>query len=59
MDEGFAVYAVGGEGSSSKVEELVTHFIVMCDDEASVAAAKSVTYREGLSAAVTFCYCYY
>ena len=33
---------------SSEVDELVTHFIVMCDDKSSVAAAKSVTHRKGL-----------
>ena len=29
------------------------HFILMCNDEASVAADKYVTHGEGLSAAVT------
>ena len=39
---------------SSEVEELVTHFITTCDDESSVAAAKSVTYGKELRAAVAF-----
>ena len=44
MDENFFAYAVRGEGLSIKVEDLVTHFVVTCDDEASADAAKSVTY---------------
>ena len=54
MDEGFAAYALIGEGSSSEAEELVMHFFVTCDDEASVTAANSMTYEEELSAAVEF-----
>ena len=54
MDEGFAAYALRGEGSSSEAEELVMHFFVTCDDEASVTAANSMTYEEELSAAVEF-----
>ena len=39
---------------SIKVEELITHFIAELNGKASVTAAKYVTYREGLSSAVTF-----
>ena len=48
------MYVVRGEGTSSEAEEFVMHFIVPCDDEASVAAAQSVTYGEGYGAAITF-----
>ena len=37
----------------SKVEEIVVIFVVLCDDKASVAAAKYVTYGEGCSISVT------
>ena len=46
VDEGFATYSVRGEGSSSKVEELVAHFIVTCDDDCYVTAGKSVMHVE-------------
>ena len=52
VDEGFTTYAVRGEGSLSDVEYLVIHFFVMCNEEASVAAVKSVTYEEGLIVSV-------
>ena len=52
-DEGFAAYAVRGEGLSSEVEDLVMHSVVTCKHEASTTAAKSITHREGLSEAVT------
>ena len=45
-------YAVRREGFSSEVEDLVMHFIVTCNDEVSVAADKSLTYREVLIASV-------
>ena len=32
LDEGFAAYAVRGEVSSSKVEKLITHFVVTYND---------------------------
>ena len=47
------MYAVIGEGLSSEAEELVTHFLVTCNDKASVVAAKYLTYREVPIAAVT------
>ena len=37
-----------------EVEEISTRFLVTFDDEAYVTAAKSVTYGEVLSVAVTF-----
>ena len=39
---------------SSEVEELVTHFVVMCNYKPSITASKSVTYVEGLRSAVLF-----
>ena len=54
MDEGFDTYVVMGEGFSSEVEEIIMHFIVTSDDEASVAVDMFVAYREGLSTAVNF-----
>ena len=43
VDEVFSVYILMGGGLPSDVEELVTHFVVTCDDKASVDAAQSVT----------------
>ena len=55
MDEGFAAYAVRGEGLCIELEELViAHFVVTCDDNSSVVAAKSVRYGEGLRSDVAF-----
>ena len=54
MDEGLAAYAVRGKGSPSKVEELITYFVVTCNDEASGDAAKYVTYREVQRASFVF-----
>ena len=48
------MYTVRGEGSSSKVKNLVTHFFVTCDDDSSVASANSVMERERLRATVIF-----
>ena len=41
-------------GSSCKDEELITHFVVMCNDEASVSADNSVEYGEGCREAIAF-----
>ena len=56
VDEGFDTYTVRGEGLLSEldVEELVTHFVVTCNDEASISAAKSMTFEEGLSTDINF-----
>ena len=54
MDEGFYVYTVRGKCLQSEVEKIITHFIVTCDDDYSVFAVKSVTYREGLRADIGF-----
>ena len=43
VGDGFAVHAMIGEGLLSKVKEVITHFIVMCNDEAYVTASKSLT----------------
>ena len=51
---GVSTYTVIGAGLPIKVEEIIPHFVVTCYDEASVAADKSMTYREGLSAASCF-----
>ena len=37
-----------------KVEEIVAYFVMMCDDDDYVAAAKSVTYTEGPRATIAF-----
>ena len=42
------MYTVRGEVSLAEVEYTFTHFIVACDDKSSVAADKSVIYREVL-----------
>ena len=52
MDKGFYTYAVRGKGSLNEVKELIMHFVVICDDEASFTAAKSVMYGEGLIVAI-------
>ena len=54
MDEGFSMYAGMEEVLFREVQELVNHFFVTCNDEASISADKSVTYREGQISAVTF-----
>ena len=41
------MYTFRGEGSLCELEDLVTHFIMTCDDEPSMSAAKSVTYGKG------------
>ena len=41
-----------GEDFSSKVEDLITHFVVACDDKASVDVANSGMYGERCGAAV-------
>ena len=43
-----------GGGLSREIQELVTHFVVTCNNEASVAAAKSATYVEVRRASVAF-----
>ena len=44
MDEGFAV----------DVDDLVTHFIVKCDEKYAIFAIKCVMYIEGLGTTVIF-----
>ena len=53
VDDGFAAYAGRREGLSSKVEELVMQFIVLCDYGASFDADKSVMYTKWCGTAVT------
>ena len=38
----------------TEVEELIIHFIVICDEEYYMAASKSVTYGKGMIAAVNY-----
>ena len=45
---------VRGEGLSFKVEDLITHIIMTCNDDPSVSADKSVTYGKGLRATIIF-----
>ena len=54
VDEGFSNYAVISEGALRKLEELVTQFIVTCNDKSSVAEANYVMYGDGLRVAVAF-----
>ena len=42
MDKGFGMYICRGEILSSKVEEFVTHFVVISNDQASFSSAKCV-----------------
>ena len=51
---GFSTYKFRGEGSPYEVEEIITYLIIMCDDDPSVSAAKSVTYRKLLRVNITF-----
>ena len=52
MDESFAAYTVRGEGSLIELEDVVTHFIVMCNDNSSVSKSTFVTYRKGMTSVV-------
>ena len=54
MDEGFSVYSDREGGYSSEVQEIIMPFVVLCDYEASIPAAKSMTYIEGQRASATF-----
>ena len=54
VNEGFSAYAVRGEGLPSKVEELVTQFIMTCNGDTYVSTAKSVTYGYVMREAVIF-----
>ena len=54
VDEGFAVDSVLLKGTFHYVDELVTDFIVVCDDESAVFAIECMTYGEGLGTTVTF-----
>ena len=54
MDEGFYAYTVIGKVLLSEVEELIMHFVVMCNDKASNDTAKSAAYGEGLIVSVQF-----
>ena len=54
VDEGFIHYAVRGEVPLYKVEKLVMHLIMTCNNKPYVSAAKSVTFRNGLRATIAF-----
>ena len=54
VDEGFAAYSVKGEGLPFKLDKLVTHLAMMCDDKPSVSAANYVTYIKGLRETIAF-----
>ena len=53
-DEGFAEDAVLLKCTFREVDELVTHFIVTCNDESTVFEIKCMTYLEVLGKTITF-----
>ena len=44
VDKGIAMYAARREGLSYEVDNLITHLIMIFDDNLSVSAATLVTY---------------
>ena len=44
VDEGFSTYVFRGGVLSREVEDIVTHFFVMCNEDSYVAADKSMVY---------------
>ena len=52
VDEGFSTYVFRGGVLSREVEDIVTHFVVTWNDEASLSEAKYVIYGEGLITAI-------
>ena len=42
------MHTVRGEVLSSELEDLVVHFVLTCNEKASVTEATSVMYGEGL-----------
>ena len=50
----FASYTVRGGGLLFKVEKLVTHFSMMCDDKPSVSAGKFMRYIILLKSNISF-----
>ena len=48
------MYTVSERGFSDKVDDLVTHSIVTCDDKTFVAADEHVTHRKVLQATTAF-----
>ena len=54
VDEGFAVFTGIREVSSREIEELVTHFVVICNYKDSIAVANSIPYIERYDTDVAF-----
>ena len=52
--EWFAAKTVIGGGLLREVEEIAMHFVVTCDDDASVSTGKSVAHREGCGTSASF-----
>ena len=54
VDEGFDTDAVWLKGMFCEVDELITHFIVTCNDESDIFSIMCVVCGEGLVNTVTF-----
>ena len=54
VDKEFSEDAVWWNGMFCEVDELVTHFIVTCDDNSTIFQIDLVMYREELGTTVTF-----
>ena len=54
VDEVLSAYACRGGVLSREIQELAMHFILMCNDEASIATNNSVKYGKGQRVAITF-----
>ena len=54
LDERFSAHTGRGGGWAIKIQELVAHFVVMYEDEASFDASKYMTYIVGRRAAIVF-----
>ena len=53
-DKASAASTVRDEGSLREVEDLIANFVVTCDGDDYIAAAKSVTYGEWCRVDVIF-----
>ena len=53
-DKVFFAYVVRGKLFSCEVEKLITYFVMTCDDETSVSASQSMTYRKLLRTTIAF-----
>ena len=56
VDDWLSKYTVWGEGLSCKLDGLVPHFIITCDDKPPILAVESMTNGKGLRETITFGY---